>query len=70
MRPAAGWGLLSSQIVFVATMPIVKAPRRAPLCEQILGLSQLIAADLPKGIEDDVEGGQLKDCGDDPEIGQ
>ena len=51
-------------------MPIVKAPRRAPLCEQILGLSQLIAADLPKGIEDDVEGGQLKDCGDDPEIGQ
>lgn len=49
-------------------MPIVKAPR-AHLCDQIVGLSQLIAADLPKG-EPCVDSGQLDDCSDGPEIDQ
>jgi hypothetical protein len=52
-------------------MPIVKAPR-AQLCDQIVGLSRLIAADLPKG-EPGEEGElaeQLDDSTEDPEIGE
>ncbi len=51
-------------------MPIVKAPR-VPLCDQIIGLSQLIAVDLPKGEPRAVEeADQLNDSSEDPEIGE
>jgi|688.fasta_scaffold560335_1 hypothetical protein len=48
-------------------MPIVKAPR-AQLCDQIAGLSQLIAADLPIHVEhvDLVS----EESTEDPEIGE
>jgi hypothetical protein len=48
-------------------MPIVKAPR-AQLCDQIAGLSQLIAADLPIHVEhvDPVS----EESTEDPEIGK
>jgi hypothetical protein len=63
----------SLSVVFtLGGMPIVKAPRRTALCDQIVGLSQLIAADPPKGcqVEDVKAAPQLEDSADDPEIGE
>jgi hypothetical protein len=49
-------------------MPIVKAPR-AQLCDQIAGLSQLIAADLPIHVEH-VGEPLSEESTEDPEIGE
>ncbi len=49
-------------------MPIVKAPR-AQLCDQIAGLSQLIAADLPIHVEH-VGEPLSEESTEDPEIGK